>query len=215
LLNLLPVNGQGIVTIEKVCSNDSEVNELFPDTNYGAEDIISIKREGDNFTCVYVAFDISDKQSSFIKAEFAVNLWYIMAPDQGYDMQLVELGDECDKWSETNITWNNKPEFYIVISPFKVDNTNQIKTYTFDITNHTENCLNGYVPLVLEAIDEGECRCLSKEYSPSNSSDAPRLILSYMENLTKIPFSDLHTIGLIIAFGIAVKIIQIKNKKQI
>ena len=200
--------------MEVICSDDSEVNESFPNTNYGAEAIISVGRTGDNFTCSYIALNISDKPSNFIKVQLAVNLCYSGASDQDYELLLVEVNTYFGGiWSETNITWNNKPEFYELITSFKVNTTSQSKTYLFDMTNHTDEGFK-YISLAFEPIEEGECNCLSKEYFPSNSSDAPRLILFYLDNQLKIPFSDFSIIGLIITFGIAVKIIKMKCKKQ-
>ena len=203
-------------TLEVTCSDDAEVNESYPDTNYGTVDKISVGR-GIAWNLSYFAFDISNKPNAFVNAEFAVNLWYTEAPDQDYDIEVMEVNGEI--WSETNITWNNQPDLFSFITSLKVEQNYISKTYFVNITSLLSyDYPHNFFSIALEATGEnGTCYCLTKEFSPTNSSDAPRIIWYYIEEPTGQPvisFGNFYIIGLLITLGIAIQLVRMRNSHK-
>jgi hypothetical protein len=103
------VIGSDIVSIYPIA--DSFVNETSPDTNYCGETLLKIKC--DNYSgYAYILFDLSSIPSNAII--ISADLWLTLTDIGGYGEWGVTIGAHyCpdNSWSETEITWNNKPAF--------------------------------------------------------------------------------------------------------
>jgi hypothetical protein len=90
---------------------DAFVNQSSPDTNYGNDNQLKIKCN--NYTeQAYIMFDLSVLPANAIIIE--ANMQLTITDIEGYGSWGVTIGTHfCsdNSWSETGITWNNKPDF--------------------------------------------------------------------------------------------------------
>jgi len=103
------VIGSDIVTLDPIA--DSYVNESSPDTNYGNYTRLSIKCNSYH-RYAYIMFDLSSLPPD--ATIIAANLGLTLTSIGGSGEWGVHIGAHyCpdNSWNETEITWNNKPDF--------------------------------------------------------------------------------------------------------
>lgn len=108
-VNSKKVIGSDVVTLYPIA--DSFVNESSPNTNYGNCSWLGIKCNSYH-RYAYIMFDLSSlpPDATIIDA----NLWLTLTGIDGYGEWGVTIGAHCcsnNSWNETEITWNNKPDF--------------------------------------------------------------------------------------------------------
>lgn len=103
------VIGSDIVTLHPIA--DSFLNESSPDTNYGNHTQLKIKCNSYS-SYTYIMFDLSSLPSN--ATIIHADLWLTLTDIDGYGEWGVTVGAHyCsnNSWNETEITWNNKPDF--------------------------------------------------------------------------------------------------------
>ncbi len=142
-------------------------------SNFGSDSRLIVKNSGSNFTREsYLRFDLSGIQGSINSARLELVPESSTSPGST-DIQVRYVSN--DSWSESGITWNNRPGASTVLDT----KTGSSSIMTFDITDQvrTELSGDGQISLRLQSTDSGN---FSIVYSSREavSNLRPRLVVS-------------------------------------
>ena len=155
-------------------TDDAYVRAQFPDSNYGSSAELQMRglvavRES------YLKFDLSAFGGS------ATNATLRIYANTSSNPQTTAAHPVTDtSWSESTITWNNKPDYGSPLDSVSIGTTSYA-WYEFDVTQYVQDQLAASQTLVSFALanldDDGSVnKARSKEYS--NSSQWPQLVIT-------------------------------------
>jgi len=173
------VNG-AITTVTSEADKDSYVTTSNPTTNYGGADWLIFGYYITDFAEAYLHFNFTDKPANFTKAEITIDMYSISATVN------LTASIITDSWSETGITWVNKPDHGQVISAFTAS-TEQV--YSIDVTNFITGT---GISICINATDFTQtayvqARSSEGGYSWSTLLPTPKLVWTYNAPDTQIP----------------------------
>ncbi len=185
IMGVTPTNKMtGIVDItlpirEEVVLNtvrDAYVREDVPTLNYGEETTFAAGSHKDKVLRSLLGFDISSLKESYDIDKVELRMVYGQVPTKNLKLFAVD-----GNWSETGVTWNNRPNIGTEISNSYTVNT--VDGYvTFDVTDFIEQQYtigNNLVDFYLVAVDESEP---NYEYFFSKEANlAPQLVVTYFD----------------------------------
>ncbi len=191
--------GDFVTTVINIGGGSGSENTLTPvadafvrngssaNSNFGSDSRLIVKNNGSNFTREsYLRFDLSGIQGSINSARLELVPESSTSPGST-DIQLRYVSN--DSWSESGITWNNKPGASTVLDT----ETGSSSVMVFDITDQvrTELSGDGQISLRLQSTDSGN---FSIVYSSREAASnlRPRLVISVqpvLEN-TLTPVAD-------------------------
>lgn len=181
-------------TISTIAEKDAYVDLYSPLSNYGGKSWLIFGDHILDFTESYLFFNFSDKPLDWVKAEISIDMYSI---SETFDVAVSLINDS---WSETGITWLNKPEHREVIASFSVSSS---AIYKIDVTDYIDGRDN--ISICINASDyfqNGYVQGSSRE-GYYFDEDAPQLIWTYDEtveitvtapNSSDIWMNDEHTI---------------------
>ena len=145
--------------------------------NFGLETLVRVKDSTENNTRIgYLKFDLSDIDGEVIDANLFVN-----AEVQSGGSIDIELYESSDNWSESSITWNNRPNLGNRILTQSMDQANY-STYEICVSEYTQEQNDNAISFGLESITSGveQFKIRSKE-DFSNQDDRPFLLIDYID----------------------------------
>ena len=158
-------------TLEGTASELSEITAekdayvrggTYASNNYGTADELQLKNAtSKNTREIYTQFDVSA-----VAASSQVDLVLPIASNSG--IGTVELHKVSnDSWSESGLTWNNKPSTSGLIETFTIDSNNNGNELLIDVTDYVQSEGDGVVSFALVRTSGGSSviRIASKEAS--------------------------------------------------
>lgn len=161
-------------TISTFAEKDTYIDLYSPSSNYGGASWLIFGYHILDFTETYLFFDFSDKPSNWTKAEISIDMYSI---SETFDVTVSLINDS---WSETGMTWINKPEHRGVIAIFSVSSST---IYKIDVTDYIDGKDN--ISICINASDyfqSGYVQASSRE-GYYFDEDAPQLIWTYEETV--------------------------------
>ena len=160
---------------------DAHAYEGSPNTNYGSATALHIGEDSSgNDYYIYIRFDLSGipSDAAIVSAELK-----LYATEGIADGKTVKIYRVLADWSETGITWNNKPDN----AANETDSTSTPSTNNWmvlDVTGDVEGFVNGSFSnygWVIKCVDCGNQYkgFASSEYS--DTSKRPKLVVEYVE----------------------------------
>jgi len=146
--------------------------------NYGVETLVRVKNASENTTRIgFLKFDLSSIDGEIIDANLFVN-GGVQSGSESIDIGLFET---TDNWSESSITWNDRPALGNQILAQTI-NQDSFSTHELCVSEYTQEANDNVVSFGLESISSGieQLRLRSKE-DISNQSDSPFLLIDYID----------------------------------
>lgn len=153
---------------------DSYVREDVPTLNYGEETTFAVGRYGNSILRSLVGFDLTNLKDSYLVEEVDLRMYYGQTPTKNLKLFAVD-GD----WSETGVTWLNKPAQGIEVTDAYTVNS-QEGYATFNVKQFIEeNYLagNNLVSFYVVAGDESEAGY--SYFFSREGSRPPQLVVTY------------------------------------
>jgi 2',3'-cyclic-nucleotide 2'-phosphodiesterase (5'-nucleotidase family) len=184
--NAEDLNGSIPTTSDLTPSQDAQVVEGYPDSNYGDKTYLYVQSAASGSYLderTWMRFDLSGLPAgaTITSATLEMTAWKA----QGGDMVVSAHSAGDDSWTESGITWNNQPT---IGSP--LDSTTlvsgQTGAYTWDVTSYiqTEYAGDQAATLILKADTEGSSSALTYAFESrewGTASQRPRLTITYAD----------------------------------
>ncbi|MFX1274171.1 MAG: DNRLRE domain-containing protein [Promethearchaeota archaeon] len=201
---VVPVNGAtAIVSTE--ADKDSHVNSADVTTNYGGEYMLYIGELDINSYEAYLHFTFTDKPFNWTKAYIIIDVMAIyMTASINLIVSLIS-----DSWTETGITWLNKPDHRQVITTLSVS---EVKVYWIDVSSFISGtdisiCINASSPA------GGSVMARSREDVGHPLTPCPQLVWIYEASDSEGRIPSYNVIILVSSIIGITCIIIIKKKK--
>lgn len=146
--------------------------------NYGVETLVRVKNASENTTRIgFLKFDLSSVDGDIIDANLVLN-GDVQSGSESIDIGLFET---TDNWSESSITWNDRPALGNQILTQDIDQ-DSFSTFELCVSEYTQEVNDGVVSFGLQSVNPGieQLRIRSKE-DVSNQSDSPFLLIDYID----------------------------------
>ncbi|MGQ8871919.1 DNRLRE domain-containing protein [Paenibacillus sp. TSA_86.1] len=168
----LPIREEVVLDIVR----DAYVREDVPTLNYGEETTFAVGSYRDKVLRSLLGFDISSLKASYDFDKVELRMIYGQVPTKNLKLFAVN-----GNWSETGVTWNNRPNIGTEISnSYKVDTEEGY--VTFDVTDFIEQQYtvgNHLVDFYLVAFNEFEPNY--EYFFSKESSLIPQLVVTYFD----------------------------------
>ena len=150
-------------TGEVIAEKDAYVRGgSYASNNYGTADVLQLKNANSKNTReIYTQFDVSA-----VAASSQVDLVLPIASNSGEGtVELHKVSN--DSWSESGLTWNNKPSTSGLIETFTIDSNNNGNELLIDVTDYVQSEGDGVVSFALVRTSGGSSviKIASKEAS--------------------------------------------------
>jgi hypothetical protein len=167
-------------------SQDAQVVEGYPDSNYGDKTYLYVQSAASGSYLderAWLQFDLSSLPAgaTITSATLEMTAWKA----QGGDMAVSAHSASDDSWSESGVTWNNQPTIGSALDTTTLV-SGQTGAYNWDVTSYIQSEYAGdqSATLVLKADSEGSSTALtyafeSKEWG--TASQRPRLTITFAE----------------------------------
>lgn len=142
-----PVDTQTAGTVGLMPTDDAFVHGVNPAVNYGLDTAFIVKGEGTNSRWSYLKFDLSGlADSTIISAKLKLTL--VWCPNTTPTPITAYAVDNA--WSETTLTWNNRPDTGAALDTVTVDPVlYATRDWTWDLTAHVAANKGGEMSLCL------------------------------------------------------------------
>lgn len=146
--------------------------------NYGVETLVRVKNSSENTTRIgFLKFDLGGVDGEIIDANMFIN-GDIQSGNESIDIGLFET---TNNWSESSITWNDRPELgnQILTQTMEQDS---FSTYELCVSEYTQEANNGIVSFGLQSINPGiEQLIFRSKEDINNQADSPFLLIDYVD----------------------------------
>ena len=160
---------------------DAYVDEANPNNNYGSASTLDIGEDSNgNDDYIYIRFDLSGIPSDAVIVSAELKLY---AKEGIADGKTVKIYRVLGDWSETGITWSNKPDNAAnETDSAAIPSTNN--WMVLDVTGDVEGFVNGSFSNYGWVIKCVDCSAVVKNFASREYSDAskrPKLVVEYVE----------------------------------
>jgi len=150
-------------------TDDAQVVEAFPDSNYGGTTSLYVGRYVSRAERAFLKFNLPEIPDDWtmIEAKYYNYCWkvYPAVIYGGANVQVQAVED--DNWTEGTITWNNQPTSGAVLDgPYRV---NTVRWYSWDVTDFVAEQLKGDRVVSICMVDTGEDS--GRQYSAFESKE--------------------------------------------
>ena len=186
-----------------VADKDTYVDSDSATSNYGGDDWLIFGNYLTGWREAYVHFSFEDKPDDFTKAEIAIDCYSI---SETFDITIVMINET---WSETELTWMNKPNSSDVITTMTVS---EEKRYKVDISDYIEG--DG-ISICINASDytQGGYVQGSSSEGAIQDEDYPQLIWTYEKEDEEPSILGYNIFFLIAAISVISFLVLIRQKR--
>lgn len=115
-------------------TDDADVYERYPDTNYGSDTSIYVQPWKNRRNRGFLKFDLSSIPEDVVIIEAKLHLYAWRKKYKDFSVGVYGILSLYDSWSEDTITWNNQP-FHMYYLAFDTEWINGTGWYTWDATS--------------------------------------------------------------------------------
>jgi len=155
-------------------TDDAYISNLYPDTKYGGHELLAVGFNG-GYLSTLVKFDLSSYSGATVNNAYVQT--YIYFTDDEYSN--VKIGRNIADWSESTVTWNNRPGFSGYISVPSVPSSGW---WEIDVTSFVQEFIGGTYDNYGFRIGKGDSDygyCLMYSKESIHESERPYLELNY------------------------------------